>query len=157
MQKFMDENFLLQNKTAITLYHDYSKQMPIYDFHNHLPVKEIYEDIHFNNITQVWLGGDHYKWRAMRTFGIDESYITGDKPDYEKFRKWAELMPYLIGNPLYHWTHLELQRYFGIHETLSLDTCDYIWNACNEKLASDEYSVRNLIRRMNVKVLSVVL
>lgn len=153
MKKFMDENFLLQNQTAITLYHDYSKEMPIYDFHNHLSVKEIYEDVNYKNLTKIWLGGDHYKWRAMRTFGIDESYITGDQPDYEKFKKWAELMPYLIGNPLYHWTHLELQRYFGINTLLSPETCDSIWNSCNEMLGRDEFSVRNLLRQMNVKVL----
>lgn len=153
MKTFMDEDFLLQSETAKELFHQYAKEMPIYDFHNHLPVKDIYDDIQFSNISQVWLGGDHYKWRAMRTFGIDESYITGDKPDYEKFKKWAELMPYLIGNPLYHWTHLELQRYFGIKETLSPKTCDAIWVKCNELLNTNEYSVRNLLRKMKVKAL----
>lgn len=153
MGRFMDENFLLQTKTAQKLFHNYAKEMPIYDFHNHLSAKEIYNDVKYNNITQVWLGGDHYKWRAMRTFGIEEAYITGNKPDYEKFQKWAELMPYLIGNPLYHWTHLELQRYFGITEVLSPKTCDSIWDRCNTLLATDEFSVRNLLRRMNVKAL----
>lgn len=153
MEKFMTSEFLLKTETARELYHNYAEKMPIYDYHNHLPVKQIYDDINFENITQVWLGGDHYKWRAMRTFGIDESYITGDQPDYEKFKKWAEMVPYLIGNPLYHWTHLELQRYFDIHETLSPTTCDAIWEKCNAKLAEKEFSVRNLIRRSNAKVL----
>lgn len=153
MKKFMDEDFLLSSDTAKELYHHYGKDMPIFDFHNHLAVKEIYDDINFDNITQIWLGGDHYKWRAMRTFGIDESYITGDQPDYEKFKKWAEVMPYLIGNPLYHWTHLELQRYFGMKETLSPDTCNRIWEKCNGLLATKEFSVRNLLRKMNIKAL----
>ncbi|WP_313133640.1 glucuronate isomerase [Anaerocolumna sp.] len=153
MSKFMNEDFLLQTKTAQKLYHDYAEKMPIYDFHNHLSAKEIYEDIKFDNITQVWLGGDHYKWRAMRTFGIDEDYITGKQPEYEKFKKWAEVVPYLIGNPLFHWTHLELQRYFGIKETLSPKTCESIWEQCNAKLRTPEFSVRNLLRKMNVKAL----
>jgi glucuronate isomerase len=153
MAKFMDENFLLESNIAQDLFHNYAKEQPIFDFHNHLSVKEIYEDTMFENITQVWLDTDHYKWRAMRAFGIDEEYITGDKPDYEKFKKWAELMPYLIGNPLYHWNHLELQRYFGISEPLSSDTCDMIWEKCNTLLKTAEFSVRNLLRKMKVKVL----
>jgi glucuronate isomerase len=153
MKKFMDENFLLKTKTAQNLFHNYAKDMPIYDFHNHLSAKQIYDDVNFKSITQVWLGGDHYKWRAMRSFGIDEEFITGEKSEYEKFVKWAELVPYLIGNPLYHWTHLELQRYFGIFETLSPETCDMIWEKCNSLLETEEFSVRNLLRKMNVKVL----
>src|SRR3954466_3894918 len=118
-RNFLDENFLLSNETAKRLYHDYAKGMPIADYHNHLPPNEIAEDKNFENITRVWLNGDHYKWRAMRTNGVDESYITGDKPDHEKFKKWAETVPYTLRNPLYHWTHLELQRYFGVTELLN--------------------------------------
>ena len=118
-KKFMDDNFLLSTDTAVTLYHDYAKEMPICDYHCHLNPKEIAEDKRYNNITEIWLGGDHYKWRTMRSFGIEEKYITGDATDYEKFEAFAKVMPYLIGNPMYHWSHLELKRYFGIEETLS--------------------------------------
>src|SRR5438046_6363571 len=118
MKKFLDDNFLLQNKTAHQLYHYFAKEMPIIDYHCHLPPDQIANDHKFDNLTQVWLYGDHYKWRAMRTNGINESFCTGNQPDAEKFRKWAETVPYTLRNPLYHWTHLELQRYFNIHELL---------------------------------------
>ena len=152
MKKFLDKNFLLESLTAQTLYHQYAKAMPIIDYHCHLPPQEIANDINFNNLTHAWLYGDHYKWRAMRTNGIDESYCTGSKTDYEKFVKWAETVPYTLRNPLYHWTHLELQRYFDIHKILNADTAKSIYDECTEKLQSPEYSVRNLLRKMNVKV-----
>ena len=117
MKKFMDKDFLLETETAKVLYHDHAAKMPICDFHNHLNVQEIYEDKVFNDIGEIWLGGDHYKWRALRTNGIKEEYVTGKEVSFqEKFSKWAETIPYTFGNPLYHWTHLELQRYFGIEE-----------------------------------------
>jgi|ERR1017187_2084822 glucuronate isomerase len=152
MKSFLDENFLLQNETAKRLYHDYTAKLPIIDYHCHLPVREIAEDINFKNLTQIWLYGDHYKWRAMRANGIDESYITGNKSDYEKFQKWAETLPYTLRNPLFHWTHIELQRYFGIHELLNAESAERIYGECSEKLQSKEYSVRNLLRKMNVEV-----
>ena len=130
-KKFMDDNFLLSTDTAVTLYHDYAKEMPICDYHCHLNPKEIAEDKRYKNITEIWLGGDHYKWRTMRSFGIEEKYITGDATDYEKFEAFAKVMPYLIGNPMYHWSHLELKRYFGIEETLSPKTGKSIWARCN--------------------------
>ncbi|WAC40038.1 glucuronate isomerase [Pedobacter sp. SL55] len=153
MKKFLDENFLLQTETARILYHDFAKHMPIIDYHNHLIPEQIAEDKQFENITQVWLYGDHYKWRAMRTFGIDEYYITGGASDWEKFEKWAETVPYTLRNPLYHWTHLELQRYFNIHELLSPATAKQIWYECNAKLQTKEYSVLGLLKKMNVKTL----
>jgi len=152
MKKFLDDNFLLSNATAEKLYHDYAKQMPIIDYHCHLPPQQIADDIQFKNITQAWLYGDHYKWRAMRTNGIDESYCTGNKSDWEKFEQWAATVPYTVRNPLFHWTHLELQRYFDVHDMLNPDTAKKIYNACSEKLQSPDYSVRNLLRKMNVKV-----
>ncbi len=152
MKPFLDDDFLLQTKTAKRLFHDFAKKIPIIDYHCHLPVDQIANDINFENITQIWLYGDHYKWRAMRTNGIDESYCTGDKSDFEKFEKWAETVPYTLRNPLYHWTHLELQRYFDIHELLNADSAKRIYDACTEKLQTKKYSVRNLLRRMNVKV-----
>lgn len=152
MKKFLDENFLLNNATAQRLYHAYAKDMPIIDYHNHLPPNEIADDKSFENITRVWLNGDHYKWRAMRTNGVDESYITGDKPDWEKFKAWAATVPYTLRNPLYHWTHLELQRYFNIHSILNANSAKKIYDECNEKLQSNEYSVRGLLEKMNVKV-----
>lgn len=151
MRKFMDDNFLLSTDTAITLYHEYAKNMPICDYHCHLNPKEIAEDKRYNNITEIWLGGDHYKWRTMRSFGIEEKYITGDASDYEKFQAFAKVMPYLIGNPMYHWSHLELKRYFGIEETLSPKTCESIWNRCNEIINSDDFSARAMIKKSNVK------
>ena len=118
MKKFLDKNFLLENPTAEKLYHDYASPMPIIDYHCHLDPKQIAEDVNFDNLTQIWLAGDHYKWRAMRANGVDERFITGDASDQEKFRKWAETVPDTLRNPLYHWTHLELQRYFGIDDLL---------------------------------------
>ena len=152
MKKFLDENFLLENKTAQELYHAYAKDMPIIDYHCHLPPDQIAADINFENLTQVWLYGDHYKWRAMRTNGVDESYCTGNKPDAEKFQKWAETVPYTLRNPLYHWAHLELQRYFDVYELLNGDSAQRIYEECSAKLQTPAYSVRNLLRKMNVKV-----
>lgn len=150
MKPFLDENFLLKTKTAQALYHDFAKMMPIIDYHNHLPPDQIAADLQFKNITQAWLHGDHYKWRAMRTNGIDERYCTGSGSDWEKFEQWASTVPYTLRNPLYHWTHLELQRYFGITDLLSPATARNIYDVCNEKLNSPEYTVRNLLKRMNV-------
>jgi glucuronate isomerase len=150
MKKFLDENFLLTNSTAETLYHQFAKDMPVIDYHCHLPPDQIAEDKNFSNLTQVWLYGDHYKWRAMRANGIPEEYITGNRTDWEKFEKWAETVPYTLRNPLYHWTHLELQRYFDIYEILSPATARKIYDECTAKLQTPEYSVRNLLRKMNV-------
>jgi glucuronate isomerase len=153
MKKFMDENFLLHNETAVRLYHEHAEKMPVIDYHCHLDPREIAENKKYRNITELWLGGDHYKWRAMRMNGVDERYITGDADDREKFFKWAETIQYCIGNPLYHWTHLELKRYFGIDQILSPETAGDIWDRCNELLAQDGFSARELIRRSNVKAL----
>ena len=153
MRKFLDENFILHNKTAQQLYHDFAKQMPVIDYHNHLPPDQIANDINFQNLTQVWQYGDHYKWRAMRTNGVHESYCTGDRSDYEKFEQWAATVPYTLRNPLYHWTHLELQRYYNIDKILSADTAKEIYEEASAKLRTPEYSVRNLLRKMNVQVL----
>ena len=152
MKQFLDEDFLLQSQAAKKLYHDFAEQMPIIDYHCHLPADQIANDINFENLTQIWLYGDHYKWRAMRTNGVDESYCTGNKTDFEKFEKWAETVPYTLRNPLYHWAHLELQRYFDVHEILNPQSAKNIYDECSRKLQSKEYSVRNLMRRMNVKV-----
>jgi len=153
MKKFLDENFLLQSATARQLYHEFAKEMPIIDYHNHLSPEQIANDINFENITQVWLYGDHYKWRGMRANGVNEKYCTGNASDYEKFEQWAATVPYTLRNPLYHWTHLELQRYFNIDKLLSPDTAKEIYDECTAKLKTPEYSVRNLLRKMNVKVL----
>lgn len=153
MKKFLDENFLLQTETARSLYHDHAKGMPIIDYHNHLPPAQIAHDINFDNLTQVWLYGDHYKWRAMRTNGIPERYCTGDATDREKFEQWAATVPYTMRNPLYHWTHLELQRYFGINTILNAGTAAAVYAEASEKLNTPEYSVRNLLRKMNVEML----
>ena len=153
MKTFMDENFLLSSKTAEMLYHNYAKDMPIFDYHCHLNPREIAEDKKYRNITELWLGGDHYKWRAMRSNGIDERYITGDASDKEKFMKWAETLSRCIGNPLYHWVHLELKRYFGIDKLLSPETAEEVWERCNELLASGKLSARELIKCSNVKVI----
>ncbi|MDP4149863.1 MAG: glucuronate isomerase [Bacteroidota bacterium] len=150
MKKFLDENFLLNTKAAQQLYHDYAREMPIIDYHCHLPPQQIAGDHQFQNLTQAWLYGDHYKWRAMRTNGVDESYCTGSRSDWDKFQKWSETVPYTLRNPLYHWTHLELQRYFDIQDMLTARTAKKIYDACSEKLQSREYSVRNLLRKMNV-------
>jgi glucuronate isomerase len=150
MKKFLDQDFLLQTETAKRLYHDYAAEMPIIDYHCHLPPDQIANDINFKNITHAWLYGDHYKWRAMRVNGVSEDYITGGKTDWEKFEKWAATAPYTLRNPLYHWTHLELQRYFDIHDVLSADNARRIFDECNEKLQSPEYSVRNIVTGKNV-------
>jgi len=152
MKKFVDEHFLLQTPTAQKLYHEFAKQMPIIDYHCHLPPDQIANDTQFENLTQVWLYGDHYKWRAMRTNGVNEEFITGNKSDFEKFEKWAATVPYTLRNPLYHWTHLELQRYFDVHDILDSRTAKKIYDACTAKLQTKEYSVRGLLRKMNVKV-----
>ncbi len=153
MKKFMGKNFLLKTETAKKLYHDYAEKMPILDYHCHINPQEIYEDRKFETITQVWLGGDHYKWRQMRSNGIDERYITGDATDREKFQKWAETLELAIGNPLYHWSHLELQRYFGYDGVLNGDTAEEVWNLCNAKLQEDSMTVRNIIRQSGVTLL----
>ncbi len=152
MKKFMDENFLLQTETAKRLYHDHAAKMPIYDYHCHLSPKEIAEDKRYDNLGEIWLGGDHYKWRAMRTNGVAEKFVTGDASWREKFQKWAETVPQTVRNPLYHWTHLELQRCFGIDTVLSPETADGIFDACTAMLRTPEFSARNLMRKMNVKL-----
>jgi len=146
----MDEDFLLQTDTAKELYHNHAAKMPIFDYHCHIPPNEIADNRQFDNITQIWLYGDHYKWRAMRTNGVEERYCTGDASDREKFEKWAETVPHTLRNPLFHWTHLELKRFFGIEKLLSPSTSSEIWEECNSKLRSPEYSVRNIIKRANV-------
>jgi glucuronate isomerase len=150
MKNFLDDNFLLDTKAAQHLYHEHAKGMPIIDYHCHLPPQLIAADHQFENLTQAWLYGDHYKWRALRTNGADESYCTGARSDWEKFEKWAETVPYTLRNPLYHWTHLELQRYFDVPEMLNGATAKKIYDGCSEKLRTKEFSVRNLLRRMNV-------
>lgn len=152
MKPFLNDDFLLSNATAQKLYHDFAKYMPIIDYHNHLPPDEMAADKTFENITKVWLNGDHYKWRAMRTNGIDESYITGDRPDIEKFAQWAATVPYTMRNPLYHWTHLELQRYFNITEVLNKDTAQRIYENASQQLQQKSHSVRGLLEMMNVKL-----
>ena len=149
----MGENFLLTNETAITLYRQYAQDLPIIDYHCHLSPKEIYENKQFKNITEAWLYGDHYKWRAMRANGIEEKYITGEASDYEKFLAWAKTVPMTIGNPLYNWTHLELQRFFGIHDILNEKSAPMIWEKVNKLLNDDEFSVRELIKKSGVEVI----
>ncbi len=153
MKSFMDDNFVLKNKTAETLYHKYAKDLPIIDYHCHLSPQEIYENTQFENITKVWLYGDHYKWRAMRANGIEEKYVTGNASDYDKFLAWAKTVPQLIGNPLYHWTHLELKRYFGVEETLNENTAPAIWEKVNQLLNSGEWNVRDFIVKSGVEVI----
>ncbi len=150
---FINENFLLYTKTAKKLYYNYSKQMPIIDYHCHLNPEEIAMDKKYKNITEIWLYGDHYKWRAMRSFGIEEKYITGEASDYEKFLEYAKMIPYTLGNPLYHWTHLELKRYFNIDTLLSEKTAPEIWKKTNAKLNSPEFSARQILQKFNVEVL----
>jgi glucuronate isomerase len=150
MKKFMDENFLLQTQTAQKLYHEHAAKMPIFDYHCHINPKDIADDRKFNTITEIWLAGDHYKWRGMRTNGVAEKYCTGDASDWEKFEKWAETVPHTLRNPLYHWTHLELKKFFGIDEVLSPKNARAIYDACNAKLQTPEYSCRNIIRMANV-------
>jgi glucuronate isomerase len=153
MREFIDERFLLPSRAARRLYRGYAEGMPIYDYHCHLPVKDIAENRRFDNLTQAWLAGDHYKWRAMRANGVGERLITGDARDPEKFEAWAATVPATIGNPLYHWTHLELARYFGVHgRLLGPRTAAEIYAACTEKLRSDGFRARGLLERMNVRV-----
>lgn len=152
MKKFMDENFLLQNEAAVRLFHDYAKSMPLFDYHCHVNVNEICEDKKYENLTQVWLYGDHYKWRAMRLFGTPEKYITGDACDYDKFLAYARVVSTAIGNPLYHWTHLELQRFFNIYEPLCEETAPAIWEAANQVLAGG-LTTRKMILQSNVKAI----
>lgn len=153
MKAFMDENFLLSTETAQRLFHSYAETMPVLDYHCHISPEEIATDRHFENITQVWLGGDHYKWRFMRSCGVDEAYITGNASDRDKFFKWAEVLGKAIGNPLYHWSHLELQRYFNYHKPLSQNTASEVWELCNKKLAEKDMSARGLIRKSNVTLI----
>ena len=153
MKRFMGKEFLLDTETARQLYHTYAERLPIIDYHCHVSPREIAENRRFSNITELWLGGDHYKWRAMRSCGIDEKYITGDASDYEKFRAFACCMPRLIGNPLYHWSHLELQRYFGYNGALSEKTCDEVWELTSARLSEPYMTVKNIIRASNVDVI----
>ena len=152
MKPFMDKDFLLHSDTARTLYHDHAADMPIYDYHCHLPPQEIAADKRYDNLGEIWLGGDHYKWRAMRTNGIPEDYVTGAASWRDKFGKWAETVPQTIRNPLYHWTHLELQRCFGIDTLLGPVTADEIYEECTAKLRTLEYTARNLMRNMKVRL-----
>jgi len=152
MKTFINDNFLLHTKTAQRLYHDYAKEIPIIDYHNHLSPSHIANDLNFENITQAWLNGDHYKWRAMRSNGINEKYVTGNASDWEKFEKWATTVPYTLRNPLHHWTHLELLRYFGIDEILNPSSAKAIYEECNSKLVTNEFSTRNLLKSRNIEV-----
>lgn len=151
MKSFLDKHFLLNTDTAIKLYENAAAEAPIFDFHCHLDPQEVWENKSYENITQIWLGGDHYKWRTMRMHGIGEKYITGDATDWEKFAAWAKTVPYLIGNPVYHWTHLELKMFFGIDKVLSPETAQEIWEECNDKLQKPEFSARAFIEKANVK------
>jgi len=151
MKPFLDSTFLLETKTAENLYHDYAAEQPIYDYHCHLSPQLIAEDKCFDNLGEIWLDGDHYKWRAMRCNGVDEAFISGKAPWRAKFQKWAETVPYTLRNPLYHWTHLELQRYFGVTELLNAESAECIYEQCSERLQTPEYSVRNLMRKMKVR------
>lgn len=151
--KFITEDFMLQNEYAKTLFHKYAKNEPIFDFHCHLEAKDIYENRKFDSITQVWLGGDHYKWRVMRASGVSEEKITGTASDYEKFNEWAKVVPTLIGNPLYHWTHLELKNFFGIDETLDENNAKEIYYKCNVLLKEDDFRPRQLIEKSKVKAI----
>jgi len=153
MKAFMDKDFLLETETAQRLYHEYAAKMPILDYHCHISPMEIAQDKRFDNIAQLWLSGDHYKWRQMRSNGVEERFITGDASDREKFQKWAETLEKAIGNPLYHWSHLELQRYFDYHGVLNGDTAEEVWELCNEKLKQPDMSARGLIRKSNVTLI----
>lgn len=150
-RKFMDENFLLETETARQLFFDYAKDQPILDYHCHLSIREICEDKHFSGITELWLGGDHYKWRFMRSMGVDEDYITGSASDYDKFLAYAKCLQYAVGNPLYHWSHLELQRYFGIYEPLTEQTAAEIYEKANKRIAKPDFSAQKLILSSNVE------
>ena len=153
MKDFLDDNFLLQNQTSVRLYHEFAKSIPIIDYHTHLPIHQISSNFKFQNITEAWLSGDHYKWRAMRINGVDEKYITGDSTDIEKFHKWSCTVPYTLRNPLYHWTHLELQRYFNVKDILNENSSKKIYEICTDKLMENNFSVQGLLKKMNVKVL----
>ena len=153
MKKFLDENFILNNVTARKLYFEHAESMPIIDYHNHLPPKEIACNKNFENITEIWLKGDHYKWRSMRANGISEKYITGQASDKEKFIKWSETVPQTMRNPLYHWTHLELQRYFDIKELLNKESSESIYNLTSDKLQLPEFTTQSLLNKMNVEVI----
>ena len=150
---FINDDFMLRNATAKELYHSFAENTPIIDYHCHLSPKMIAENYRFKNAYDLFLGGDHYKWRLMRTFGIDEELITGSADDFEKWKAFSEAVPYMIGNPMYHWTHLELKRYFDIDTTLSGGTAEEIWNTVNEYLKKDEYSAQGLIKKSNVEVI----
>jgi glucuronate isomerase len=152
MKEFLDDNFILQNKTAEKLYHEHAKKMPIIDYHCHLSPKDIAENRQFDNLTRIWLEGDHYKWRAMRANGIDEEFITGKASDFDKFTKWAETVPYTMRNPLYHWTHMELLRPFGVKKILKPETAKEIYDECTAKLQTPEFSVQGILKQMNVDV-----
>ena len=153
MKRFMDDEFLLNTETASKLFNEYAKDAPIIDYHCHINPKEIAQNRHFENITQVWLGGDHYKWRFMRSCGVEEKYITGDAPDKEKFLKWAQCLGKAIGNPLYHWSHLELKRYFGFDKPLSIKTAEEAWNTCNEVLNRPDMGAKDIIKKSNVTLI----
>ena len=152
MEPFLNKNFILETKTACDLYHNTAVKMPIIDYHCHLSPKQIAENKNFENLTQLWLYGDHYKWRAMRTNGVDEKYCTGDASDWEKFEKWAQTVPFTVRNPLYHWTHMELKSYFGFEGILNGATAKEVWNLANEKLQTDAFKPQGLLEMMNVKV-----
>ncbi len=151
MKQFLDENFLLESRTAEELYHQHAVKMPIIDYHCHIDPRDIWEDRRFENITQLWLGGDHYKWRILRSNGVDERFVTGDASDRDKFQKFAEVLPRCVGNPMYHWCHLELKNYFGYEGILNGETAEEVWNLCNEKLRG--MSARSLILSSNVKMI----
>lgn len=152
MKQFLDRDFLLETETAKHLFHDFAENLPVLDYHCHLSPREMEEDRRFENMTQLWLGEDHYKWRLMRSFGVEEEYITGNADDREKFRKWAETLSLAIGNPLYHWSHLELQKYFGFEGYLTAENADEVYDFCNEKLKNPEFSARNLMLKSKVEV-----
>lgn len=152
-KKFLDKDFLLHSKAAQKLYHEYAAPMPIFDYHCHIPAEEIAADRMFSSLSEAWLGGDHYKWRAMRACGVDERFVTGDASPEEKFAAWAKVVPQTVGNPLYHWTHLELQRIFGVETLLNADTAAEIHDHCSKMLRKKEFSVRGLIRKFNVVAL----
>lgn len=153
MKGFLDDNFLLNSSLAEELYYDYAKQLPIIDYHNHLPPSELATNRSYDNITQLWLEGDHYKWRAMRNLGVDEKYITGKASDEDKFKKWAATLPYAMRNPLYHWSHLEMKRYFGIDKIINEDSANEIYKQCNQFLKTPDYTAQGLINKMNVRVI----
>ncbi len=153
MKPFMSKDFLLTTQTAVKLYHEFAEDCPIVDYHCHVSPKEIFEDKHFENITQIWLGGDHYKWRVMRSCGVEEYYITGDAPAREKFQKFAECLPLAIGNPMYHWCHMELKNYFGYEGILNGDTAETVWQLTAEKLQKADMGVRGLIKKSNVAMI----